>query len=63
MAKTAKKLARPYESLSTTERVKADIAAIDRTYKKVSKNKATAIAFLHKAGILTKTGKLAKAYR
>jgi hypothetical protein len=43
--------------------VREELEALDRAYKKISKNKASAIAFLHKAGILTKTGKLTKKYR
>jgi hypothetical protein len=63
MGKVVKKLAKSYDTLSTTERVQADLAAIDRTFKRVTKSKATALAFLQKVGIATKTGRLTKAYR
>lgn len=47
----------------TTRRVERDLHAMDRTFKKVSKSKKTAVAFLQRAGILDSTGKPAKRYR
>lgn len=43
--------------------VEAELAAIERAYKKASRSKATARAFLVRAGILNKNGNLAKKYR
>ena len=43
--------------------VDAEVKAIQKAYRRVSKNSKTAISFLSRAGILTKSGKLAKSYR
>ncbi|TLD71305.1 hypothetical protein FEM03_07175 [Phragmitibacter flavus] len=43
--------------------VEAELKSIETTYKRVTKSKKTAIAFLKRAGILDTEGKLAKPYR
>lgn len=54
---------RHQHSASSSPAVEQELAAIDATFKRVSKTKAKAKAFLTRAGILNKKGKLAKAYR
>jgi hypothetical protein len=51
-----------YSTLSSEE-VRREIDGIKRTGKKITKSKATARAFLFKAGIITKKGTLAPQYR
>jgi len=51
-----------YSTLSSQD-VRREIEGIKRTGKKITKSKATARAFLVKAGIITKNGKLAPQYR
>jgi hypothetical protein len=43
--------------------VQAELDAIDRAFARVSKTPASAIAFLKRAGIVDKQGRLAKSYR
>ncbi|WP_029190924.1 hypothetical protein [Verrucomicrobium spinosum] len=50
-------------SVSSSAAVEQELEAIDATFKRVSKTKAKARAFLTRAGILNKNGKQAKAYR
>jgi len=51
-------------STLTSQDVRREIEGIKRTGKKITKSKATARAFLIKAGFLTKSGKkLAPKYR
>ena len=52
-----------YRRYSDKLDIKAELAAMDRIYKRASRTKASAIRFLQEAGILDKTGKLAKEYR
>ena len=51
-----------YSNMSS-EDVRREIEGIKRTTKKIIKSRATARAFLFKAGIITKNGKLAPQYR
>lgn len=51
-----------YSSL-TPQDVRRQIASMERSAKKITKSKATARAFLIKAGFITKNGKLAPKYR
>ena len=51
-----------YSTLTTRE-VRREIKGINRTAKKITKSPATARAFLIRAGIITKKGKLAPQYR
>jgi hypothetical protein len=51
-----------YSTLSSHE-VRREIKGINRTAKKITRSRATARAFLIKAGIITKKGKLAPQYR
>jgi len=48
---------------SAKQDVRLELQAMDAAFKRISKSKADAIRFLSKAGILTKTGRLAKKYR
>ncbi len=48
---------------SASGTLKTELAAIDRAYQKVSKTRASARAFLLKAGIADKQGRLKRAYR
>ena len=43
--------------------VQRTLEAIENTYRRISKNKRTAIQFLQRAGIVGKDGRLAPAYR
>ena len=43
--------------------VQAELDAIDRAFARVSKTPASASAFLRRAGIVDKQGRLAKSYR
>jgi len=43
--------------------VEKELAAIDRTYKRVSKSRKSAREFLQRAGILDDNGKLSERYR
>ena len=45
------------------EEIAAELKAIDNTYKRVSKSRKTAIAFLARAGILDRDGNLTPPYR
>jgi hypothetical protein len=47
----------------TRQEVRREIEGIKRTTKKITRSKAAARAFLLKAGIITKKGKLAPQYR
>lgn len=48
---------------SAQQDVRSELKAIEAAFKRASKNAATAILFLSKAGIVTKRGRLAKEYR
>ena len=48
---------------SLADEVRAEVMAIKRAFRRISKSPKSTIAFLSKAGILTKGGKLAKEYR
>jgi len=50
-------------STLTSDEVRREIEGIKTTGKKITKSRATARAFLVKAGIITKKGKLAPPYR
>jgi hypothetical protein len=50
-------------STLTSEDVRREITDIRRVAKKITKSRASARAFLLKAGIITKNGKLAARYR
>jgi hypothetical protein len=52
-----------YRRYSDKLDIKAELAALDRAYKRAARTKASAIRFLQEAGILDATGKLAKEYR
>ncbi|MBI2421654.1 MAG: hypothetical protein HYV27_02410 [Candidatus Hydrogenedentes bacterium] len=47
----------------TEKELKRQIAAVRKTRRKVCATKESAQAFLMRAGIVTRSGKLAKAYR
>lgn len=47
----------------TSDRVRQEIAAINRTYREASQSPEAAQKFLYDAGLVTKTGKLRKKFK
>jgi len=50
-------------ALSAKDVVKAELKAMSKAYRRVSATRASALAFLMKAGIVDSKGKLTKHYR
>jgi hypothetical protein len=63
MATSARKVPARPRYRTREEEIAARLEAIDNGYKRASKSRKTAIAFLARAGILDKRGKLTAPYR
>ena len=63
MATSTRKASKVRAKQTVQQKVQSELAAIDTAFKRISKNSAETIRFLSKAGIVTKSGRLAKAYR
>jgi hypothetical protein len=63
MATQTRKASTPCRYRTRAEEIEADLKAIENGYKRASKSRKAAIAFLARAGILDKKGNLTPPYR